>query len=69
MANLTQSSTNICATLKVLVIAFVVGVDFLGLSTNANQPLILMFGIIKWNYSHQSKMVIDICCAHINIHD
>jgi len=69
MANLLKSSTNIWATMKVLVIAFVVGVDFLGLSTNVNQPLILMFGIIKWNYSHQSKMVIDICCAHININD
>jgi type IV secretory pathway TrbF-like protein len=47
MANLLKSSTNIWATMKVLVIAFVVGVDFLGLSTNVNQPLILMFGIIK----------------------
>jgi hypothetical protein len=47
MANFTKSSTNIWATIKVLVIAFVVGVDFLGLSTNVNQPFILMFGIIK----------------------
>ncbi len=46
MANLTKRSTNIWATIKVLIIPFVLGVDFLGLSTKCKST----FNTNVWNY-------------------